>query len=206
MENILELYGLPYDPNIPVVCFDEKPYQLQSDILEPLPMKPGTEAREDYSYKREGTCAIFVFTQPLRGWRRAEALKRRTKQDFAHQIEKLLLEDFPSVEKVRLVMDNLNTHTIGALYEAFPPHHARSLAARLEIHYTPMHGSWLNIAEIEISAMSLQCLKRRIPSISALNYYLNAWAAARNNNCNSVDWHFSATDARDKLKYLYPPL
>jgi len=206
MENILELYGLPHNPKIPIVCFDEKPYSLLSDRYEPLPMKPGTEAREDYLYNREGTCSIFVFIQPLGGWRRAEAHKQRTRKEFAYQIEKLLLEDFPDAEKVRLVMDNLNTHTIGSLYSTFPAHHARHLASRLEIHYTPKHGSWLNIAEIEISAMSSQCLKRRIPSIASLNHFLSVWAASRNINCNSVDWHFSASDARDKLKFLYPLL
>ena len=206
MENILELYGLPYDPKIPVVCFDEKPYSLHSQRYEPLPMKPGKEAREDYLYNRRGTCSIFVFTQPLVGWRRAEALERRTREDFAHQIEKLLLVDFPNAEKVRLVMDNLNTHTIGSLYSTFCAHHARHLAKRLEIIYTPKHGSWLNIAEIEISAMARQCLNRRIPSISVLNQFLDAWAHHKNQSSNHVDWHFSSSHARHKLKHLYPRL
>jgi hypothetical protein len=206
MENILELYGLPYDPKIPLVCFDEKPYQLLNDKIKPIPMKPGKEAREDYEYIREGTCSIFVFTQPLKGWRRVEALERRTKIDFAHQVEKLLLEDFPDADKVRFVTDNLNTHTIGSLYEAFPANHARRLAKRLEIHYTPKHGSWLNIAEIEISAMALQCINRRIPSISILNEQLSAWQEDRNCATNSVDWHFSTEDARGKLQHLYPCL
>ena len=206
MENILELYGLPYDPQIPLVCFDEKPYQLLNDKLLPLRMKPGKEAREDYEYIREGTCSIFVFTQPLGGWRRAEALERRTKVDFAHQVEKLLLEDFPDAQKVRFVTDNLNTHTIGSLYEAFPAHHARSLAKRLEIHYTPVHGSWLNIAEIEISSLSLQCINRRISSIYALNEQLSAWSADRNSIAKSVDWQFSTEDSHGKLMHLYPDL
>jgi hypothetical protein len=142
----------------------------------------------------------------LKGWRRVEALERRTKIDFAHQVEKLLLEDFPHAEKVRCVTDNLNTHTIGSLYEAFPAHHARSLVKRLEIHYTPKHGSWLNIAEIEISAMALQCINRRIPSIPALNEQLSAWQTDRNSSTKSVNWHFSTDDARGKLEHLYPKL
>jgi hypothetical protein len=206
MENILELYGLPYDPRIPLVCFDEKPYQLLSDKLKSLPMKPGKEAREDYEYIRQGTCSIFVFTQPLKGWRRVEALERRTKIDFAQQVEKLLLEDFPDADRVRFVTDNLNTHTIGSLYEAFPASHARSLAKRLEIHYTPKHGSWLNIAEIEISALALQCINRRVSSISDLNQQLSAWQTNRNCAAKQVDWHFSTLDARGKLEHLYPKL
>jgi len=180
MENVLELYGLPYDPNIPLVCFDEKPYQLLDDKLKPISTKPGKAAKQDYEYIRKGTCSIFVFVQPLKGWRRVEALERRTKVDFAHQIEKLILVDFPYAKKVICVTGNLNTHTYGVLYEAFPAHHARALAKRLEIHYTPKHGSWLNIAEIEISAMALQCINRRIPSVSALNEQLTAWATDRN--------------------------
>ena len=206
MENVLELYGLPYDPSIPLVCFDEKPYQLVDDKIKPLSMKQERIARQDYEYKREGTCSIFVFTQPLKGWRRVEALKRRTKVDFAHQIEKLLLEDFPNAEKVRCITDNLNTHTYGALYEAFPPHHARALARRLEIHYTPKHGSWLNMAEIEISAMQLQCIDRRISTIESLNGQLSAWQKERNAATKGVDWHFTNEDARGKLKHLYPEL
>jgi hypothetical protein len=206
MENVLELYGLPYDPNIPLVCFDEKPYQLLDDKIKPLPVKQERIARQDYEYVREGTCSIFVFTQPLKGWRRIEALERRTKVDFARQIEKLLLEDFPDAKKVRCVTDNLNTHTYGALYDAFPASHARNLARRLEIHYTPKHGSWLNIAEIEISAMQLQCIDRRIPSIEILNEHLSAWQTERNNAVKGVDWHFTTEDARGKLKHLYPKL
>jgi len=206
MEDILELYGLPYDPEIPVVCFDEKPYSLLSERYAPLPMKPGKEAREDYLYDRKGSCSIFVFTQPLAGWRRAQAHKRRTREDFALQIEKLLLEDFPNAEKVRLVMDNLNTHTIGSLYRTFPAHHARRLAKRLEIHYTPKHGSWLNIAEIEISVMARQCLNRRIPSISLLNKLLDSWAVDKYQESKPVVWHFSTCEARDKLMHLYPLL
>lgn len=206
MENILELYALPYDPNIPLVCFDEKPYQLLGDKLKPIASKSDKVTCEHYEYVRKGTCSIFVFVQPLKGWRRIEALERRTKKDFAHQIEKLLLKDFPDVKRVRLVTDNLNTHTIGSLYEAFPAHHARNLARRLEINYTPKRGSWLNIAEIEISAMQLQCINRRIPSIPELNEQLYAWQTDRNNANKHVDWHLDVEDARGRLKHLYPEL
>ena len=150
-------------------------------------MSPGKEALEDYEYIRCGTCSIFVFTEPLAGWRRTEALPRRTKIDFAHQIEKLLLIDYPHAQKVRLIADNLNTHTIGSLYEAFSPSHARSLAKRLEIHYTPKHGSWLNIAEIEISAMQQQCINRRISTIEVLNEQISAWQAGRNSIAKPVE-------------------
>jgi len=206
MENILELYAMPYNTNIPLVCMDEKPYQLLDDKVKPLSMSPGKEALEDYEYIRCGTCSIFVFTEPLVGWRRTEALHRRTKIDFAHQIEKLLLKDYPNAQKVRLIADNLNTHTIGSLYEAFSPSHARNLARRLEIHYTPKHGSWLNIAEIEISAMQQQCINKRISTIEALNEQLSSWSTSRNDIAKSVDWHFTAEDARGKLKHLYPKL
>jgi len=206
MENVLELYAMPYNPNIPLVCMDEKPYQLLDDKMKSLPISPGKEMLEDYEYIRCGTCSIFVFTEPLRGWRRTEALHRRTKIDFAHQIEKLLLNDYPDAEKIRLVVDNLNTHTIGSLYEAFPAKQARDLAKRLEIHYTPKHGSWLNIAEIEISAMQQQCINRRISTIQSLNEQLLAWSTDRNNIAKSVEWHFTTEDARGKLKHLYPEL
>lgn len=206
MEDILETYALPYDPQIPLVCMDEQPCQLLGDAYEPIPMKPGQLRREDYEYVREGTCSIFVFTAPLKGWRHIEAKKRRTKLDWAHQIDRLLMEDFPEVEKVRLVMDNLNTHTIGSLYQAFPAEKARDLAKRLEIHYTPKHGSWLNIAEIELSAVTQQCLSRRIPSIEILNSHLSAWEMNRNDCSKHVDWHFTTEQARGKLKYLYPKL
>jgi len=206
MEDILELYALPYDPKIPLVCMDEQPCQLLDDAIKPLPMKQGRTVREDYEYIRNGTCSIFAFTEPLKDWRRVEATERRTRVDWAHQVERLLLEDYPNAEKIRLVMDNLNTHTLGSLYTAFPADKALSLVKRLEIHYTPRHGSWLNIAEIELSVMTQQCLGRRIPSIEALNEQLSAWMRDRNHEAKHVDWHFTTEQARGKLKYLYPKL
>jgi hypothetical protein len=206
MEDILELYALPYDPRIPLVCMDEQPCQLLGHVLEPLRMEPGKPYREDYEYKREGTCSIFVFTEPLKGWRHIEATKRRTKLDWAHQVDKLLTDFYPDAERVRLVLDNLNTHTIGSLYQAFPAEHARNLAKRLELHHTPKHGSWRNIAEIELSVVTRQCLDRRIPDIQALNFSLSAWEKDRNGSSRHVDWHFSTEQARGKLKHLYPKL
>jgi hypothetical protein len=204
MEDILEVYALPYDENIPLVCMDEQPYQLLDEKLAPLPLKPGKPVIEDYEYVRNGTCSIFIFTEPLAGWRHVHASERRTKIDWAIQIEQLLDVHYPHAERIRLVMDNLNTHSIGSLYEAFPPDKALRLAKRLEIHYTPKHGSWLNIAEIELHALSVQCLGRRIPSLKYLNRELAAWESSRNISHKSVNWHFSTSDARDSLKYLYP--
>ncbi|MDL2318628.1 IS630 family transposase [Eubacteriales bacterium OttesenSCG-928-A19] len=169
MEDILETYALPYDPHIPLICMDEQLCQLLGDKLDPIPMKPGQPLLEDYEYVREGTCCLFIFTEPLKGWRHREATKRRTRLDWAHQVEQLLTKHYPDADCVRLVMDNLNTHTIVSLYQAFPAEKARALAKRLEIHYTPKHGSWLNIAEIELSVVTRQCLSRRIPDMNILN-------------------------------------
>ena len=206
MEDVLETYALPYDSNIPLICMDEQPYQLLSNPVDPIPMKPGKAAKEDFEYVREGTCSIFVFTEPLKGWRHIEATQRRTKCDWAQQIDQLLNVFYPDVEKVRLVMDNLNTHTLGALYQTFPAAKAREMAKRLEIHYTPKHGSWLNIAEIELSVVTKQCLDRRIPSIETLNTQLSAWKSDRNSDSKHIDWHFTTEQARGKLKHLYPNL
>ena len=206
MEDILEIYALPYDPAIPLICMDEQPCQLLCEKLDPIPMKPGRPLRVDYEYVREGTCCIFVFTEPLQGWRHIEATRRRTKLDWAHQIDQLLTEYYPDAQRVRLVMDNLNTHTVGSLYQAFPPEKARELTKRLEIHYTPKHGSWLNIAEIELSVVTRQCLGRRISSIDILNQALSVWEKERNLSAKHVDWHFHTHQARGKLKRLYPIL
>jgi len=206
MEDILDTYSLPYDENIPVICMDEKPYQLLGESREPIPMKPGKIKKTDYEYVRNGTCSIFMFTEPLVGWRHTNVCARRTKIDWAHQVQKLLTVHYPDKQKIRLVMDNLNTHTLGSLYEAFPPATARALAERLEIHYTPKHGSWLNIAEIELSALERQCLKRRIPDIETLRTELEAWHTERNKTQKSVDWQFTSVDARTKLKRLYPSI
>lgn len=206
MEDVLEVYALPYDEKIPLICMDEKPYQLLGEKLEPLPMGPGSPQKQDYEYIRNGVCSIFVFTEPLAGWRHVCAKEQRTKVDWAYQIKELLEVHYPMAEKVRLVMDNLNTHTIGSLYEAFPPAQALALAKRLEIHYTPKHGSWLNIAEIELNVLTMQCLDRRIPLIVELNRHLVAWETSRNHTTKLVDWHFTTQQARDKLKWLYPKL
>ena len=205
MEDVLAVYARPYNPENPVVCMDEKPYQLLDDNRKPLPLKPGSVEKVDYEYIRNGTCSIFLFCEPLAGWRHAAALPQRTKKDWAGKIKWLLDEQYPDAQKVTLVNDNLNTHTISSLYEAFPPAEAFRLASRLEMHYTPKHGSWLNIAEIELSAMAGQCLgKRRIPTIKMLNLNLLAWHNCRNGMQKGVDWHFSTEDARVKLKSLYP--
>jgi len=205
MEDVLAVYARPYDPEKPVVCMDEKPYQLLDHAREPLPMRPGSTEKVDNEYERNGTCSIFIFTEPLGGWREAEALPRRTKIDWAHQVKWLLDDQYPSAEKVVLVMDNLNTHTISSLYEAFPPDEAFRLAQRLEVHFTPKHGSWLNIAECELSALAAQCLgHRRIADIETLNAELRAWHTRRNSTQKGVDWQFTTEDARIKLKRLYP--
>jgi hypothetical protein len=205
MEDILAVYSRPYDKNKPVVCMDEKPYQLLSLSRPSIQMKPGSPHREDYEYIKIGICSIFIFTEPLAGWRYAQASQQRTKKDWAGRIKWLLDEQYPKVEKVVLVMDNLNTHTVSSLYESFPPDEAFRLAQRLEIHYTPKHGSWLNIAEIELSAMAAQCLgNRRIPGLMTLNTELSAWHTQRNHSQKGVDWQFTAKDARIKLKRLYP--
>ena len=205
MEDVLAVYARPYNQQKPVICMDEKPYQFLGHTREPLPMRPGSTEKIDSEYERNGTCSIFIFTEPLAGWREAEALPRRTKIDWARQIKWLLDEQYPEAEKVVLVMDNLNTHTISSLYEAFPPEEAFRLAQRLEIHFTPKHGSWLNIAECELSALAAQCLGfRRITEIDTLNAELSSWHIRRNDTQKSVDWQFTTDDARIKLKRLYP--
>ena len=205
MEDVLSVYARPYDKNRPVICMDEKPFQLLKHVHEPLPMVPGKPLRKDYEYLRNGTCSIFILTEPLGSWRHTEAFPRRTKIDWANRIKWLLDEGYPEAEKVVLVMDNLNTHTIASLYDAFPPEEAFRLAQRLEIHFTPKHGSWLNIAEVELAAMAAQCLgQRRIPDLETLNGELDAWYTNRNQSQKGVDWQFSTADARIKLKRLYP--
>jgi hypothetical protein len=205
MEDILEVYARPYNPDKPVVCMDEKPYQLLADVRKPIPMEQGKMEKVDYEYIREGTCSIFIFTEPLAGWRYAEAFLRRTKKEWAHRVKWILDTRYAEAEKVVLVMDNLNTHVTSSLYETFHPEEAFRLAQRLEIHYTPKHGSWLDIAEVELSALASQCLgKRRISSLEALNKELTAWEVMRNTAQKGVDWHFTTTEARTKLKRLYP--
>lgn len=200
----MDLYQQPFDEEYPVICMDEKPYQLLDDVRNPIPMKPAKPKREDSEYKRNGTCSIFLFTEPLAGWRHVAAHERRTRIDWAEEIKELLEVHYPNALKVRLVMDNLNTHSIASLYEAFEPETARRLAKRLEIHHTPKHGSWLNIAEIELSALTKQCLGRRIPVLLDLCTELCEWESARNNKQKGVDWQFTTDDARIKLRRLYP--
>ena len=203
----MAVYARPYDANRPVVCMDEKPYQLLSDAHESLAVRPGSTQKVDYEYIRNGTCSIFMFNEPLAGWRYSQALLRRTKVDWAHMVKWLLDTQYPTAEKVVLINDNLNTHNISSLYEAFPPEEAFRLAQRLEIHFTPKHGSWLNIAEIELSALATQCLgERRIPNIDSLNEELSSWYMGRNQSQKGVDWQFTAEDARIKLKRLYPAI
>jgi len=206
MEDVLAVYTREYNEDYPVVCMDEKPFQLLDERFEPIPMsKTNSIKKHDYEYERMGTCSIFMFTEPLAGWRYTEALPQRTKTDWANQVKRLLDEDYPNAKKVVLVMDNLNIHGTHSFYDTFSPDEAFRLSQRLEIHYTPKHGSWLNIAEIELSALSIQCLgKNRIPSIKLLNFRLAAWNTKRNSFQKGVDWHFSNQDARVKLKSLYP--
>jgi hypothetical protein len=204
MEDVLGVYARPYDPAFPVVVMDEKPLQLLADAREGTPAKPGQTAREDSEYVRHGTCSIFVWAEPLRGWRRAYAEPTRTRVDWANGVEQLLTVEYPTAEKVVLVMDNLNTHTIGSLYQAFPAEKAYALASRLEIHHTPKHGSWLNIAEIELSCLTKQCLGRRIADLETLNTELGAWTLEINADERQVDWQFTSKDARIKLRRLYP--
>jgi hypothetical protein len=204
MEDVLEVYHHPYDPRVPVICMDEKPYQLLGQAREPIPASPGHDLKEDSEYVRHGTCSIFVWVEPLAGHRHVDARPQRTRTDWAAGVDRLLNTDYPHAERVVLVMDNLNTHTLGSLYEAFEPDKARALAERLEIHYTPKHGSWLNIAEIELSALTRQCLTRRIDDLDVLNAELAAWQRATNDDQRQVDWQFTSTDARIKLRHLYP--
>jgi len=204
MEDVLDVYHRPYDANCPVICMDEKPYQLLGESREPIPMKLGNVKLEDSEYIRNGTCSIFIFTEPLTGWRNVAVLERRTKKDWAAQVAELLEHHYPDAPKICLVMDNLNTHNISSLYETFPASRARELAKRLEIHYTPKHGSWLNIAEIELSVMTSQCLGRRIPCINELSEELNVWSVDRNRSRKGVKWQFTTDDARIKLHRLYP--
>ncbi|WP_326580982.1 IS630 family transposase [Actinacidiphila glaucinigra] len=204
MEDVLAVYARPYDPARPVVCMDEKPYQLLAHARDPLPARPGRDARQDSEYIRCGTCSIFVWVEPLRGWRRVDAQPRRTRIDWAGQVKRLLTEDYPDAETVVLVMDNLNTHDIASLYEAFEPAEAFALAQRLEIHHTPKHGSWLNIAEIELSALTRQCLDHRIADLDTLNTELSAWQNTTNTDQRQVNWQFTTHDARTKLRHLYP--
>lgn len=204
MEDVLDLYAQAHSDDEPLICMDEASKQLLRDVEEAIPMSPGRPRREDYHYERRGVQALFMFFDPIRGWRRVEACDSRTRIDWAEQIRKLLDEDYPRARKVKLVCDNLNTHSIASLYEAFPAAEAHRLARRLEIHYTPRNGSWLNVAEIELSILSRQCLNRRIGSPDELTRELDRWQGERNANQAAVRWRFTSTDARIRLRTLYP--
>ncbi len=204
MEDVLEVYERPIDKNRPLICMDECPKQLIGETRLPIPMRPGKAECYDHEYVRNGTCNLFMFSAPLLGWRRVTVTERRTRQDWAEQIRRLVDEDFPEAEKVVLVMDNLNTHGPASLYEAFAPEEAKRIRDRLEIHYTPKHGSWLNMAEIELSVLNNQGLDDRIADLSAMRRQVTAWTKRRNSGQNKIDWRFTNKDARIKLKRLYP--
>jgi transposase len=206
MEDVLEVYQRPYDERRPLVGIDEVPVQLVGEVRSPLPARPGTPARYDYEYKRNGTANLFMVFQPLTGWRHVEVTERRTAKDFAELLRWLVEDIHGEAEKVVLVVDNLNTHTPGCLYEAFEPGRARRIASKLEWHYTPKHGSWLNVAEIELAALSKQCLGRRMGSIQTLRRQVTAWEEERNERFVEVKWRFTTTDARIKLHRLYPSI
>ncbi len=206
MEDVLDLYAEPYDPQRPVVCFDESSTQLLADTREPVPARPGRPKRQDYEYRREGTRNLFLACEPKRGWRHVAITERRTKEDFAQQMRWLVDQAYPDVPVVRLVLDNLNTHRTASLYEAFPPAEARRIAKRLEFHYTPKHGSWLNMAEIEFSVFSRSCLRQRIPDEESLCRQVHSLELERNQAQARINWQFTAQDARGKLRRLYPCL
>jgi len=206
MEDILDVYHLPYDPQVPLVCMDEQPVQLIQEVRQPLPAAEGTPERYDYEYERNGTATIFLFTEPLSDVRTVRVRERKTAIDWATEVQHLLETQYPAADRIRLICDNLNTHGIGSLYEAFPPEQARALAARLEIHHTPKHGSWLNIAEIELSALTLQCLDRRMPDMATLRAETQQGEQRRNASQKGVDWQFATHEARIKLRRLYPKI
>jgi hypothetical protein len=206
MEDVLDVYHAPHDPQFPLVCMDESNKQLVGEVHAPLPPAPGRGQILDHEYVRHGVAEIFLALEPLTGRRHVEITEHRTRKDWANFIKGMLDERYPQATKVRLVMDNLNTHSTASLYEAFAPEEARRLAGRLEIHYTPKHGSWLNVAEIELSALNSQCLNRRIPEINQLRNEVAAWEQERNNRATTIDWRFTSEDARIKLKRLYPKL
>ena len=206
MEDVLEVYSRPYDEQRPVVCVDEASKQLVADVTPPLPMQPGQPAREDYEYERRGTANLFMVCEPLAGRRQVKVTERRTLIDFAHLLRDLSDVHYPHAKTIVLVMDNLNTHKLSVLYGVFPPHEARRLYERFEVHHTPKHASWLNVAECELSALGRQCLARRIDNAAMLKREVQAWVASRNQQTVRVDWQFTTADARIKLKRLYPLL
>ena len=203
MEDLLDLYEQPYDPLCPVVCFDEMPFQLLGEVLVPIPMRPGKTYRYDHHYKREGTCCILLAVEPLAGWRFAQVRNRRTKIDYAEFMQAMIAARYERVRRVRLVEDNLNTHSAGSFYQAFEPEIARDLKGRVEPHHTPKKASWLNMAELELSVLGRQCLNRRIADQKVLDQEVKAWVKARNEKAVKLNWGFTTNDARDKLKRHY---
>jgi len=206
MEVVMDVYKRAYDHKKPLVCFDERPKQLISELRKPMPAKPGRAARYDYEYRRNGVANIFMMFEPLVGQRHLKVTDRRTKKDWAYCMRQLVDELYPEAETIVLVMDNLNTHKKASLYEAFEPTEAKRVADKLEIHHTPKHGSWLNMAEIEMSVISRQCLSDRMDDMDRLNSEVLSWSEARNANESKVDWRFTTDDARIKLKKLYPAI
>jgi transposase len=206
MEDVLEVYAETYKPWQPVVCFDERPCVLHADSRPGSPAKPGQAARYDYEYQRNGNCNLFMMFQPGAGWRHAQVTQHRTKTDFAACMRDLVDLHFPQAERIRVVLDNLSTHSPAALYAAFPPAEARRILSKLEFHFTPKHASWLNMVEIELSVLVHQCLKRRIPDIDTLTRQVSAWETARNAQHATIRWQFDVSQARTKLARLYPDL
>jgi hypothetical protein len=204
MEDVIQTYMLPYDPRYPVVCFDEACKQLFGEVRDPLPGRPGSPAKQDYEYERKGTCHQLMMCEPLRGWRHVKVTERRTRRDYAECVRELVEVHYPEVRKIRLVQDNLNTHDGASLYEAFPPAQARWLLDKIEWHYTPKHGSWLNMAESEISIMNRQCLDRRLESVSEIAAEGAPWETKRNARQACMHWTFTLAVARQKLRKLYP--
>jgi hypothetical protein len=206
MEDVLDVYQRPADPTHPVVCLDETSRQVLAEVRDPLSVAPGRVARHDPEYERKGVVNVFLVSEPLRGWRQVRLSERRTRIDWAHCVQEVVDVHYPDAKRIVLVMDQLNTHSPASLYEAFPPAEAKRLADRLEIHHTPKHGSWLNMAEIELSVLARQCLNRRLDDRAMMEREVAAWVAARNGASTTIDWQFTTADARIKLKKLYPIL
>jgi len=206
MENTLAVYKRPYDRSHPVVCFDEKSKQLIGEITKPIPASPGEPERHDYEYVRNGTANLFMFVEPLRGWRHVNVTNRRTKLDFAREMKELVDVHHAGAQRITLVMDNLNTHRMSCLYEAFPPAEARRIIEKIEVVHTPKHGSWLNMAECELSVLEKQCLGDRIGDEATLRERVQRWGSDRNNRSKKIDWQFATADARIKLRRLYPQI
>jgi DDE superfamily endonuclease len=204
MEDVLDLYAEPYDPDRPVVGFDERPLQLLGETRMPVPTAPGRVRRIDYEYRRNGTGNVFTTVEPLAGWRHVEVTQRRTTLDFAQQMRWLADEAYPDAQVIRVVLDNLNTHTTASLYATFAAPEARRLARKLEFHHTPKHGSWLNVAECELAVLANQCLNRRLPDLATVSSEAAAWERQRNIERPTVKWHFTTAQARRKLKHVYP--